>query len=495
MKKNKGKNPCTSLFDGKERRVQKELERKVTLINEKISSIPSISPEIVENASQSIEKLLHSYENQVISSEIWIFISIDSFQTSIEERDNPDLCSKPFAISSNSLIQSFNSLAASFSLKPSMPEFQALSLCKDLEILIENPLKYKTESLKLKEIFTTYDPSFEETGLDEAALFVTTFLKRKCMDTDTGREALAQEIRRKIWNDLKLPSSAGVACNKTLAKIACQVNRPNRQFYLRPENSRKFMKNLWIRDNPCFTKNDGKLLEMLEFKTCGHLVERSLEVFFGFNEIALKKYLKIALGVGEFNHFKPKKEKGCLAASKSFEPLDQEEVLEEKLREMADGLEFELKKNKVKGKGIEISLKNVKYETKIRREEAKHYFLDGKGLFDLAVTLLRMFYPVQPIRGITLKVWKLKEIKEEFSKELAMKGRIRNDNEFQKMFLYHSIVPNNAVPVESDGKKKKKGNSYECSVCKQWFNGRETDAKTHKKYCQGQRNYFKSLSE
>ena len=489
--------PRGSLFDAKERRIVKEIQKKSELIQSKILSIPSLPAETLENAQTSISRFFHTFENSIISNEIWIFVSIPSFQVSIEERDNPDLRAEAFAISNGCEIQSFNSIAANFSIKCTMPEFQALSLCKSLLLIRENQMKYKAESLKVREVLQGFDPQFEENGLDQAALCVTSLLKRRCMDTDAGREALAQEIRRKIFLDTQLEAKAGIACNKFLAQVACFALEGAGQYYLRPENVKKFMKDLRVADNPGFGKNDVRLLEMIGVLSCGDVVKKQLELFLGISEICFKKYLKIALGVGEFVHLQSRKDTKTYSVSKNFDPIDQEEFLEFKLKELCETLDYELKRNKLKGKGIEIILKNEKYESKVRREESKHYYSDGKELYDLAVILLRMFYPVKPIRSLILKAWKLKQTNEDQNpnKYIPYTLKVKDDNEFQKMFLYHSIVPNNSVPEDSVNKKPSKKNSMQCTMCEQVFNGREYDFKMHVKHCQGKKNYFNSLRD
>ncbi len=43
------------------------------------------------------------------------------------------------------------------------------------------------------------------------------------------------EIREKIKQATKLTCSAGIACNKMLAKICSDINKPDGQFFLKSE--------------------------------------------------------------------------------------------------------------------------------------------------------------------------------------------------------------------------------------------------------------------
>ena len=46
---------------------------------------------------------------------------------------------------------------------------------------------------------------------------------------------LAKEIRTRIFNEVGLTASAGISVNKFLAKIASDINKPNGQKTIPPE--------------------------------------------------------------------------------------------------------------------------------------------------------------------------------------------------------------------------------------------------------------------
>jgi DNA polymerase kappa len=64
---------------------------------------------------------------------------------------------------------------------------------------------------------------------------------------------LVEQIRREIFESTQLTASAGIACNRTLAKVCSDINKPNGQYYL-PINSKsavlKFVKDLRLRQIP-----------------------------------------------------------------------------------------------------------------------------------------------------------------------------------------------------------------------------------------------------
>jgi len=72
----------------------------------------------------------------------------------------------------------------------------------------------------------------------------------------------------------QLTSSAGIACNKMLAKICTDINKPNGQYRLPPDRDaiRAFVEALPIRKIPGVGKVTERLLAELGFTMAGHLV-------------------------------------------------------------------------------------------------------------------------------------------------------------------------------------------------------------------------------
>src|SRR2546421_8263689 len=83
--------------------------------------------------------------------------------------------------------------------------------------------------------------------------------------------ALAQEIRTTIFRTTKLTSSAGIGPNKLIAKIASEINKPNGQFEVKPEQISEFMQRLPVRKIWGIGEKSERKLEGLGIKICGEL--------------------------------------------------------------------------------------------------------------------------------------------------------------------------------------------------------------------------------
>ena len=74
---------------------------------------------------------------------------------------------------------------------------------------------------------------------------------------------MALQIRRKIFDDLKITASAGIATNKFLAKLASEWNKPNGQLVIYDDDIQDFICKLPVRKiNGVGEKTEKKLLDI-----------------------------------------------------------------------------------------------------------------------------------------------------------------------------------------------------------------------------------------
>ena len=108
------------------------------------------------------------------------------------------------------------------------------------------------ESDLIMNILSDYDNEIEIKSCDEAFLDMTNYLKSHNIIHKDDIINVGYEIKNKIYNSRKLTCSIGIACNKKLAKICSDKNKPNEIFYLdfNQEAVNNFLKPLNIRKIP-----------------------------------------------------------------------------------------------------------------------------------------------------------------------------------------------------------------------------------------------------
>lgn len=196
-----------------------------------------------------------------------IHVDMDCFFAAVEMRDNPALSAIPLAIGGSAerrgVISTANYPARAFGVHSAMSTAMAFKLCPHLTLLPGRMSAYKEASGHIRDIFSRYTPLIEPLSLDEAYLDVT--------DSDCchgSATLMAQSIRREIADELRLTASAGVAPVKFLAKIASDLNKPNGQYIITPDQVAAFLQQLPLQKIPGVGKVTAKKLSEMGLNTC-----------------------------------------------------------------------------------------------------------------------------------------------------------------------------------------------------------------------------------
>ncbi len=158
-----------------------------------------------------------------------LLCDLDAFFASVEQRENPDLTGKPVIVGGSpegrGVVSTCSYEARKFGVRSAMPMKKAVSLCPQAIILPGNMSLYKAVSKQVRKIFERFTPEIEFVSIDEAYLAVS---------RGSGITA-GEKIHGLVREDLNLPISVGVSTNKLLAKIACELAKPNNVGSLWPE--------------------------------------------------------------------------------------------------------------------------------------------------------------------------------------------------------------------------------------------------------------------
>ena len=174
-----------------------------------------------------------------------IHIDMDAFYASVEQMDNPALRGKPIAVGGSEnrgVVSAASYEARKFGVRSAISGVLAKKYCPEIIFVRPRFDRYKEISDKIHEIFHEYTDLVEPLSLDEAYLDVTQNKKG-----NPSASLLAQEIRLRILNEVGITASAGISVNKFVAKIASDVNKPNGQKTVNPDEILAFLEELPIR--------------------------------------------------------------------------------------------------------------------------------------------------------------------------------------------------------------------------------------------------------
>ncbi len=306
-----------------------------------------------------------------------IHIDMDAFYASVEQMDNPDLRGKPLAVGGSEIrgvVSAASYEARKFGIRSAMSGAQARRNCPDLIFVPPRFDRYREISKKIQKIFYEYTDLVEPLSLDEAYLDVTQNKKGNPSAT-----LIAQEIRKRIFEEVGLTASAGISANKFVAKIASDYNKPNGQKTINPEEIEDFLEALDIKKFYGIGKVTTEKMYQHGIFTGKDLKRKTseyLEEHFGKSGA---QYYKIVRGIHN-SEVKPNRTTKSVAAEHTFDTnLTSEIFMAERLERIATELERRLQKHKISGKTITLKIKYSDF-TQQTRSKTLPYFVSDKGI-------------------------------------------------------------------------------------------------------------------
>ena len=263
---------------------------------------------------------------------------MDCFYAAIEVRDRPSLRGKPVGVGGardrRGVLTTCNYEARKFGVHSAMPTFMALQRCPNLIVLPTRFDVYRREAGVIRGILHRFTSIIEPLSLDEAYLDVTGY--------PGPPGALAEVIRKTIFQTTKLTSSAGIGPNKLVAKIASEIRKPNGQFEVKPEEVPRFMLDLPVRKIWGIGEKTERKLEELGVKTCGELQRFSRpELVDLFGKFGVELY-DLCRGI-DYRPVEPDRPRKSLSTEETFAvDLTTLEHCEEKLEELFQDLMADL---------------------------------------------------------------------------------------------------------------------------------------------------------
>ncbi len=315
-----------------------------------------------------------------------IHVDMDAFYASVEQMDNPELKGKPLAVGGSEVrgvVSAASYEARKFGVRSAISGIQAKKLCPDLIFVRPRFDRYKEISKKIRKIFYDYTDLVEPLSLDEAYLDVTENKKGNPSAT-----LIAQEIRKRIFEEVGLTASAGISINKFVAKIASDYNKPNGQKTVNPDEVEVFLEKLDIKKFYGVGKVTAEKMYQLGIFTGYDLKQKPLEYLEKYFGNSGFHYYQICRGIHN-SAVKPNRKIKSVGAERTFgENLSSEIFMGERLQSIAKELEKRLQKSKISGKTITLKIKYSDFTLQTRSKTLPYFVSDKNIILDVAKDLL-----------------------------------------------------------------------------------------------------------
>lgn len=315
-----------------------------------------------------------------------IHVDMDAFYASVEQLDNPELRGKPIAVGGSSrrgVVAAASYEARKFGVRSAMSSVLAQRNCPELIFVKARFDRYKEISKQIRKIFYDYTDLVEPLSLDEAYLDVTVNKKGNPSAT-----LIAKEIRQRIFDETGLNASAGISINKFIAKVASDINKPNGQKTVNPEEVIQFLENLDIRKFYGVGKVTAEKMYKLGIFTGKDLKTKPLEFLADKFGKSGSYYYNVVRGIHN-SAVKPHRIPKSVGAERTFsENLSSEIFMLERLEHIAEELERRLKKSKTAGKTITLKIKYSDFSLNTRSKTLSYFIADKSLILQTAKELL-----------------------------------------------------------------------------------------------------------
>jgi DNA polymerase-4 len=151
-------------------------------------------------------------------------VDCDAFYATIEKRDDPRLADVPLIVGGGKrgVVTTACYLARTYGIRSAMPMFEARRLCPHATIIKPNMAKYAAVAREVRDLMLTLTPLVEPVSIDEAFMDLSGTHR---MHRQSPAKTLAG-FARQVESRIGITVSIGLSCNKFLAKIASDLDKP-----------------------------------------------------------------------------------------------------------------------------------------------------------------------------------------------------------------------------------------------------------------------------
>ena len=332
----------------------------------------------------------------------------NSFYASVECLHHPEIREKALAVGGDieqrhGIILAKNQLAKQFHVSTGEAIWQAKQKCPELIVLPPDFPLYLRFSRLARDIYLDYSSRVEPFGLDEAWLDITSRENQK----DKG-EKTAQEIRKRIREELGITVSIGVSYNKIFAKLGSDYQKPDAVTLITKENYRQIAWPLPVSDLLYVGPATKRKLNGFGVHTIGELAQTPVEIL-------RSKFGKIgdvlwcfsngldSSPVADFQNQPVVKSIGN--STTAPRDLERDEDVKMILYVLADSVARRLREQGLKGRTIHISVRDNSLFSFTRQKSLLSYTNLTGEIAGEALSLFREHYRwKRPVRSVGISV-------------------------------------------------------------------------------------------
>ncbi len=290
--------------------------------------------------------------------------------------------------------------AKEFGIKTADTIYEARRKCPNIKIFSSDFKIYRKYSDMLYQLLLQYTDKIERFSIDECFLDMTEYLMKSTLIEK------ANEISKRVKQELGFTVNIGVAHNKLLAKMASDFTKPDRVHTLFEEEIKTKMWPLPISDLFMLGKKTVPKLNNMQIKTIGDLAtsdKNLLNKKFGKHGIQMWEY---ANGIDNSEvQYKKEKPKGVGNSITLSQNVTDIEKLEEILLALTEQVTYRLRKYELLANTVNVQLRTSNFQDTSHQGKLTVATSSTKEIYAKAKQLLiQMYHESMEIRLIGVRV-------------------------------------------------------------------------------------------
>jgi DNA polymerase IV len=328
-----------------------------------------------------------------------VHADMDAFFASVEEREEPRYRGKPVIVGSDpkggkgrGVVAACSYEARKFGIHSAMPISAAYNRCPNAVFISPDMEKYARYSHEILKIFECFTPEIEPISIDEAFLDIT-----GSWHLFGTPETTCKLIKQTVKKRTGLTVSLGMAPNKTVAKIASDIGKPDGLIFVSANNMLNFLHPLSVKKLWGVGPKTAEEMKRLNILTIGDLAaypREGLYKYFGENGLGAND---LARGIDP-RRVSPPAEALSISNEHTFaEDTSDMTAIMDRLMSLSEKVSRRLRKNHVKGKTISLKIRFSDFKTFTRSTTSYPPSDLEEEIYRKAMTLLKGF-PVETKR-------------------------------------------------------------------------------------------------
>ncbi|MEO2238124.1 DNA polymerase IV [Dorea sp. YH-dor226] len=295
--------------------------------------------------------------------------------------------------------------AKKYGIHTGEPVVNAFRKCPNLRMEPPDHKLYHQYSEKLMDFLRSYTDRIEQVSVDECYMDFTGIAGRFHSPVEG-----ALEIKNEVYRRFGFTVNIGISCNKLLAKMASDFEKPNKVHTLFPEEIPEKMWPLPIGELYMAGRSSVETLQKLEILTIGDLAHTDPVIL----ELHLKshgrKLWEFANGI---DHSMVETEKAEAKGIGNSTTLPKDVVTEEEakavLKELAASVGGRLRKAGQKAGMLSVEIKYHTFDSVSHQKQIERPTNQDADIYEISVVLFRELWNREPIRLLGIRSSKLSE--------------------------------------------------------------------------------------